>query len=92
MNYRLYKKQPKRILQKLKQKKAMSTPGNPEGESVHQLQKQPVHQLGNRPTDKISSCCYRCGNRDTNSSSVGSRMSNVLVAANLTMRRLFNAQ
>ena len=53
----------------LKQKEAMSTPGNPEGESVHQLQKQPVHQLPkqrvpkavNRPTDKISGCCYRCG-------------------------------
>ena len=29
----------------LKQKEAMSTPGNPEGEFVHQLQKQPVHQL-----------------------------------------------
>ena len=55
----------------------MSMPGNPERESIHQLQKQPVHQLqkqpvhqlqkqrvpkaGNRPTDKISDCCYRCG-------------------------------
>ena len=49
----------------LKQKEEMSMSGNPEGESVHQLQKQPVHQLqkqrvlkaGNRPTDKISGCC-----------------------------------
>ena len=47
----------------------MSMPGNPERESIHQLQKQPVHQLqkqrvpkaGNRPTEKISDCCYRCG-------------------------------
>ena len=31
-------------------------------------------------------------NRDTNSSSAGSRMSNVLVAAKLGMRRLFVAQ
>ena len=84
---------------KLKQKEAMSTPGNPEGKSVHQLQKQPVHPLerqqvpkaGNRPIDKISGCCYRC-DRDTNSSSAGSRMSNVLVAAKLGMRRLFVAQ
>ena len=53
----------------LEQKEARSAPGNPEGESVHQLQKKPVHQLqkqripkaGNRPTDKISRCCYRCG-------------------------------
>ena len=29
----------------LQQKEASSAPGNPEGESVHQLQKQPVHQL-----------------------------------------------
>ena len=43
--------------------------GNPERDSANQLQKQPVHQLqkqrvlkaGKRPTDKISSCCYRCG-------------------------------
>ena len=53
----------------LQREEASSAPGNPEGESVHQLQKQPVHQLqrqrvpkaGNRPTDKISGCCYRCG-------------------------------
>ena len=53
----------------LQQKEASSAPGNTEGESIHQLQKQSVHQLqrqrvpkaGNRPTDKISGCCYRCG-------------------------------
>ena len=44
----------------LKQKEAMSTPGNPEGKSAHQLQKQRVPKAGNRPTDKISNCCYRC--------------------------------
>ena len=37
----------------LKQKGAMSTPGNPEGESVYQLQKQRVPKAGNKPTDKI---------------------------------------
>ena len=84
----------------LQQKEASSASGNPERESVHQLQKQPVHQLqrqrvpkaGNRPTDKISGVVIAVVNRDTNSSSAGSRMSNVLVAEKLGMRRLFVAQ
>ena len=44
----------------LKQKEAMSTPGNPKGVSIHQLQKR-VPKASNRPTDRISGCCYRCG-------------------------------
>ena len=45
----------------LKQKKAMSTPGNPKRESVHELQKQRIPKAGNRRTDKIFECCYHCG-------------------------------
>ena len=65
----------------------MSAPGKPEGEPVHQLQKQ--------VTDRLTSylgVVIAVVNRGTNILSAGSRMSNVLVAAKLGMRRLFVAQ
>ena len=86
----------------LKQKEAMSTPGNPEGLSVHQLQKQPVHQLQKQQVPKAGNYTDRLTrypvvvlavvHRDTYSSSAGSRMSNVLAAAKLGMQRQFVAQ
>ena len=78
----------------LKQKEAMSTPGNPKGVSVHQLQKQRVLKAGNY-TNRLTRypvVVITVVHRDTYSSSAGSRMSNVLAAAKLGMQRLFVAQ
>ena len=85
---------------KLQQKEASSALGNPEGESIHQSQNSLYTSYrGNEYPKQVTGRLTRylgvviaVVNRDTNSSSAGSRMSNVLVVAKLGMRRLFVAQ
>ena len=85
----------------LNQKEAMITLVNPEGQSVHQLQKQPAYQVqkqpvpkaaDNRPTDKISSCFHRSGKLEQKQFECWFKDVKCFGCGKLGIQRLFVAQ